>query len=299
MKNKFNSFFLCLFFFISFFYQCEKEPYIPPHENKFAIYANLDPDIPIELMIWKTVGLGQEEEAFNSANVEIYKDEVLIYSITTSIEIVTTDIFPEIGSFYQIKVTDPNNQILNFESRPVKIYNYPEINSYTANDSLGVRFPNSSQTLHQFKVNINTDINNSPYFAYNIMADSLPNEDESPVEDTGSWFKTGGINCLEIGESPYFDRILRAVNLTCFESDPSITFETSNYRPGDVKKLYFTLCNFDTHTMDFSRWLFQNFPFNSDFPLEQIFTTKDNFESYSGYDFIVNRTCKEFDIEFN
>lgn len=279
--------------------RCEKEPYIPSHENKFAIYSILDPNLPIELIIWETTGLGHEVVESIVHSIEIYEDDNLVFSDTTSSETLSTDLYPKIGSAYQIAVKDVNEATTSFKSRLVEIYDRPVITSYYANDSVANSGINDSYYLHQFRLYIDSKVNDSPYFGYEMYVDSFPNKDESPVNITGNWTRTGGINCLEIAESPYFDRNLRIVNLTCFEDDPSLTFELNFLPPGVIDTLNFTLCNFDTHTMDFSRWLFQNFPLNSDFPIEQIFTTKDNFESDSGYDFIVNRTCKEFNIEFN
>lgn len=278
---------------------CDKEPYTPTHESKYAVYSILDPDQPIELYIWESTVLGELPESNSGKIIEILENEDLHYIDTIFTDYLHTPIIPEMGKKYIIKVSDIQNIISTFISRPILPYHSPEIISYTTNDSVASLGPGYSQTLQQIEIITDQTINDSPYYAYQMIADSLPFDDERPVNLTSGWFRRSGYNCPEIAESPFLDENYRIVNLTCFEEENLFSIESGNHRPGEIDFVRFTLCNFDNHTMDFARWMYQNSLLQIDNKILQIFNTKDNFANETGYDFVLNRTCKELILDFN
>ena len=294
-----NSYLLLTFTLILLFISCQDTEYSPEHQSKFGVYSVIDIDQPIEVFIWQTTKLGDTPADKKNKIVEILEDGNMVFKDTISSTYITSSIFPLAGSSYQIVVKDIEGIIEDFNSREIIGYDEPEILSYITNDNVTQNETPFAQTLQQIEIITDQSINNSPYYAYELFVDSLPNRDDKPYNLTSGWFKRPGFTCPEIGESPYLDRNLRIINLTCFEEENQFSIESTNHRAGDIDFVRFTLCNFDNHTMDFSRWLYQNSFFQAEASILQVINTKDNFEGEHGYDFILNRTCKEFILDFN
>lgn len=299
MRRKIYNLLLLPLVLILFNVSCEKEPYTPSMESRFAIYSILDPSQPIEVYIWKSTTIGQLADTASGRIIEILENRNLIFHDTIFTDYLNTSIFPIIGNEYTFNISDVENKVRPFESRSITTYYPPEILSYTTNDSAGSLGPSFSQTLQQIEIVTDQSTNDSPYYAYQMIADSLPREDDKPVDLTAGWFRRSGYTCPEIAESPYIDNNYRIINLTCFEEENLFSIESSNHRPGDIDYVRFTLCNFDEHTMEFARWIYQNSFLQEEIDITQIFNTKDDFSNETGYDFILNRTCNEFILDFN
>lgn len=277
---------------------CQGEEYSPSHQSRYAIYSILDPQESIQLTIWETIQVGQEAGQLTEKIIEIVENGNVVFTDTTSADYLDTGILPVAGFTYRIKARNLVNPLQDFESREILVFDEPGIVSYKTNDSVSKFSENSTQTLQQIEIVTDQSINDSPYYAYELFVDSLPNKDDKPYDLTSGWFKRPGFTCPEVGESPFLDRNLRIISLTCFEDENQFSIESRNHRPGDIDFVRFTLCNFDNHTMDFSRWVYQNGFFQFEGDILQILNTKDNFQGESGYDFVLNRTCKEFILDF-